>query len=61
MDKYYNKPTNQLHGLWYPDVQYHIHKGSPIILSQINSIPSIDTYFFKIHCNNVLSSTPRLP
>jgi hypothetical protein len=29
------------------------------ILNQINSIPSIDTYFFKVHSNIVLPSTPR--
>ena len=28
-------------------------------LSRINSIPCIDTYFFKIHSNIVLPSTPR--
>ena len=40
-----------------------IHKGSPIIpiLSRINPIPLIDTYLFKVHHNNVLPSTPRLP
>ena len=31
----------KLHGLWNPDVQFHIHKGPPIIptLSRINLIP----------------------
>jgi hypothetical protein len=38
----------------------HIHKGSPIIhiLNQINPIPRIDTYFFKVHSNIVLPSIP---
>ena len=31
------------------------------ILSRINQIPHIDTYFFKIHSNIVLPSTSRLP
>ena len=48
-----------------PWVQFRIHKVSPItpILSRINQIPCIDTYFFKIHSNNVLPSTlrPELP
>jgi hypothetical protein len=37
-----------------------IHKGSPIIpiLSQINTIPRSDTYFFKVHSKIVLH-TPR--
>ena len=44
-----------------PEVQYRIHNGSPItpILSRINPIPHIDTYFFKIHSNIVFPSTPR--
>ena len=35
-------------------------QGSPIIriLSRINPIPRIDTYFFKIDSNIVLTSTP---
>ena len=39
-----------------PEVQRRIHKASPIIsiLNQINLIPRIDTYFFKIHL--ILSS-----
>ena len=39
--------------LWNPEVQCSIHKGPPIIpiLSQINPILQIDTYFFKIHSN----------
>ena len=52
-----------LHGLWNPEVQCRIHKGSPIIptLSRINPIPYIDAYFFKIHSNIVLPSTLGLP
>ena len=47
--------------LWHPEVQYRIHKGSPAIpiLSGINPIPYIDTYFFKIHSNIVLPSMFR--
>ena len=43
-----------------PEVQYCIHKDTPIIpiLRRINPIPRIDTYFFKIHSNIVLPSTP---
>jgi hypothetical protein len=39
-----------------PEVQCRIHKGSPIIpiRSQINPIPRIDIYFFKVHSNIVL-------
>ena len=35
--------------------------SSPIIpiLSRINPIPHIDSYFFKVHSNIVLPSTPR--
>ena len=38
-----------------------INKGSPIIpiLSQINPIPRIDTYFFKVHSNIVLLPMPK--
>ena len=55
--------TNSLHGLWDPEVQCSIHKGSPIIpiLSWINPITRIDTYLFKVHSNIVLPSTPRPP
>ena len=47
---------NQLHGLCNPEVQCRIHKCPPIIsiLSEINSIPRIDNYFFKIHSNTGL-------
>ena len=50
-----------LHGLWNPEVQYRIHKGSPVIpiLGRINLVPRIDTYFFKIHSNNVLPFASR--
>ena len=46
-----------------PEVECNIHKSSPIIpiLSPIKSIPPINTYFFKIHSNTVLPSTPRPP
>ena len=39
-----------------PEVQWPIHKGSPIIpiLSRINPIPRIDTYLFKVHSNILL-------
>ena len=48
------------HGLWNPEVQCHIHKGSPIIpiLSRINPIPRTYTYLLKVHSNIVLPSTP---
>ena len=38
--------SKQLHGLWNPEAQCHIHKGSPIIHipSGINPIPRIDIY-----------------
>ena len=44
-----------------PEGECRIHKDSQIIPipSQINPIPRIDTYFFKIHFNIVLQSTPR--
>ena len=37
---------NELHSLWNPEVQCHIHKDSPIVLllNQINPIPHINTY-----------------
>ena len=57
------KLINQLHSLWNPEVHCHIHKVSPIIpiLSQINTIPRIGTYLFKVHSNIVLPSMPRSP
>jgi hypothetical protein len=38
-------------------------QGSPIIpiMSRINQIPPIDTYFFKVHSYIVLPSTPKPP
>ena len=44
-----------------PEVQCRNHKGSPVIpiLNRTNPIPRIDTYFFEIHSNIVLPSTPR--
>ena len=50
--------ANQLHGLWNPEVQCCIHKVSPIILSRINPIPHIDTYFFKVH-SQITNRVPR--
>ena len=40
------------------EVQFGIHKGSPIIpiLSRINPIPSIDTSFFKTHSNVMVNT-----
>ena len=37
----------------------HYPESNQPILSQINLIPRIDTYFFKIHSNIVLTSMPR--
>ena len=50
-----------MYGIWVPEVQCRIHKGSPIIpiLGRINAIPRIDTYLFKFHSNIFLPSTPR--
>ena len=54
------KPNN-LHVLWNPEVQFLIHKGSPIIpiLSRINPIPRNDIYlrsilWSKIRCADLL-------
>ena len=43
-----NNNNNKLRGLWAPEVQCRIHKGSPIIpiLSRINPITRIDSYLF---------------
>ena len=55
--------NNKLHGLWNPEVQCRIHKGSSIIpiLNRINSITRIDTFLFKVHSNTCVPSTPRPP
>ena len=58
--------TDFLHvslGLWNPEVQGHIHKGSPIIriLSRINPIIVLLPISLKIHSNIVLPSTHRSP
>ena len=63
-EKWENNNNNYLlHGLWNPEDQCRIHKGSPIIpiLSRINPNTRIDTYLFKVHSNIVLPSTPRPP
>ena len=46
-------PVDILHGLWNPEAQCRIQKGSPVIPipSKIKQIRSIKTYFFKIHSN----------
>ena len=43
----------KLHGIWNSEVHCRIHNGSPIIaiLSRINPIPRIETYFFRVHSN----------
>ena len=48
---YYAKnTTNYLHGSWTPEVQYRIYRNTNnLIMSQINPIPSTDTYFFKFY------------
>ena len=52
---------NKLHDLWNPEAQFHILKDCPIILTLIliDPHPRSDIYFFKIHYNIVLASTPR--
>ena len=54
---------NQLHGLWNPEVQDSIHRGSPIIsiLNRINLIPHIDRYFYTIRSNIDLPLLLGLP
>ena len=60
-----NKHNERTNSMAYgnTEVQSHIHKGSPVtsILNQINPIPRIDTYFFKIYSNIVLPSMARDP
>ena len=44
-----------------PEVQYRIHKDSPIIpnLSRINPIRRMNTYLFKMHSNIVFLGLPN--
>ena len=58
---YFLVAINLLNGLWKPEAQCRIHKGSPIIPipSRINPIPRIDTRLFKVHSNIVLPCTSR--
>jgi hypothetical protein len=46
--------------LWDLNVHYYVHNNQPLdpILSQINQIISLLFYFFKIHVNIILLSTP---
>jgi hypothetical protein len=52
-----NQLNSTNYGLWNPEVQSRIHKGSPVIpiLSRINSISGIDIYFIKVHSNIVFN------
>ena len=52
---------NELRGLWNPEVQRLIYKGSPVIHipSRINRIHHIGTYLFKLYCNCFLPSIRR--
>ena len=53
--------ANKLYSLWNRGIQRSIQKGHPIIhvLSQINPIPRVDNYFFKIYFNIVQPTTPK--
>ena len=54
-----NNINNNKVSLRNPEVEYHIHKASPIIpvLSRINPIPRIEIHFFKVHSYIVLPFT----
>jgi len=46
--------------LWSPKVHYRFHNSPTLvrILSQINPAHTLTTYFFKVHFNIILPSTP---
>jgi hypothetical protein len=49
------------HLLWNPKVHYCVQNSPPLvhILSQINPVHILTTYFFKIRSNIILPSTPK--